>query len=174
MRRSDYLVLLTLVGVVVLSAGSMYMFHIQLLGDAQQSPQMKDLPLKHNEYNNDLPMMPERLLEKYSFENKYKYPSLGVQFYVYDNELNWMNASISGESIEGFDLHRNPHSDDYWLLQVALQHPMCTHEPFKAKLFFVPTLMNVMHELSFMAWRNNMQLQMCVKGICEKLSPHFP
>jgi hypothetical protein len=82
---------------------------------------------------------------------------LNVPFYVYDNDLLWINKTSFG----GIDNDNNnsnnkeelqewletkgayKHSDDYWFAQAALhQHPQRTWNPDEAKLFVVPLLLN--------------------------------
>lgn len=83
---------------------------------------------------------------------------LRVPFYIYETpELNWSNATLDGKpyippeptsvGAEG------KHSDDFYLLQGALNHPMRTFEPERAQLFFVPTLLNSVLQL-VAQWRN--------------------
>jgi len=70
---------------------------------------------------------------------------LSVPFYVYE-ELLWDNATVDGNSFLANRLRYRyryaKHDDDYWFLQAALQHPLRTSEPKKAKLFVVPSLIN--------------------------------
>jgi hypothetical protein len=71
---------------------------------------------------------------------------LQVPFFVYDNDLNWINATFDGLPFpyRAFSISTyKKHSDDYWLLLAALKHPMRTHNAEEARLFFVPTLLNV-------------------------------
>jgi hypothetical protein len=162
---------LILIAVVGLSVVNIYLSNNLLPNDGQPSSRRSFTSARRNEYN-ELPSHPERLLEDYSF-NQYTYPSLKLPFYIYDNDLNWLNATINGKFIDDTDFHRFKHADDYWMLQAALHHPMRTHDPSKAKLFFVPTLMNVMYELSHSAWKMKVNLQMCVNVTCDN-NPQFP
>ena len=83
-------------------------------------------------------------------------------FYVYDNELNWMNATLSGVPISDSWYPTFKHSDDYWFLKSALEHPKRVDEPYQAKLFFVPLLLNAAAEA-----RNNASTHFCVHGKCQ-------
>lgn len=92
----------------------------------------------------------------------HEYPgTLQEPFYVYgfdsDNieekdpkddpytNLNWLDFQVQRSSVNYFKNYK--HSDDYWLLQAARRHRMRTYDPEKAKLFFVPTLLNAAYEL---------------------------
>ncbi|CAB9504923.1 exostosin family domain containing protein, expressed [Seminavis robusta] len=71
-----------------------------------------------------------------------------LPFYIYDNELDWsVNATVTRGTNQAELLNQSgflgyKHSDDYWLLLHAKQHPMRTMDPSKADLFFVPTLLS--------------------------------
>eukprot|EP00934_Nitzschia_sp_Nitz4_P001585 Nitzschia sp. Nitz4//scaffold5_size260463//97440//98663//NITZ4_000972-RA/size260463-processed-gene-0.377-mRNA-1//-1//CDS//3329555310//1585//frame0 len=94
---------------------------------------------------------------------------LNIPFYVYE-DLAWENATFGpyaiSELASTLTVFRK-HSDDYWLMKAALQHPMRTRDPSKAKLFFVPTLLN------FYAFRSSSKLQyeedmpLCWNNICD-------
>ena len=48
----------------------------------------------------------------------------------------------------------NPkHTDDWWFLQAALRHPMRTYDASEAKLFVVPTLVNLLMSSRIGHWR---------------------
>lgn len=100
------------------------------------------------------------------------FPRLRVKFYVYENGLNWENATIMSESVgtfkypKGEPLVHFKHSSDYWMLQAALRHPLRTTDPAQAKLFYVPTLMNVLFEMKHSSSRVGMPLNLCVNGTC--------
>ncbi|CAB9530692.1 exostosin family [Seminavis robusta] len=94
-----------------------------------------------------------------------------LPFYIYDNELDWsVNATFIHSGLNRVELlHQSAylnfkHSDDYWLLQHAKQHPMRTLDTSKAKLFLVPTLLS--------AWKvgykggHNKNKFCAHKGIC--------
>ena len=70
-------------------------------------------------------------------------PKLNVPFYIYENGLNWWNITLYNLGDYYYDYK---HSDDYWLLKSAREHPQRVLDPSKAKLFFVPTLLNAMME----------------------------
>jgi hypothetical protein len=72
--------------------------------------------------------------------------TLQIPFYVYDNELLWSSLTLDGIPIANTSYPTFKHSDDYWFLQSALRHPMRTMDPSKAKLFYVPTLLNAATE----------------------------
>jgi hypothetical protein len=83
---------------------------------------------------------------------------LKVPFYVYENEnetefnLNWYNNAIWNGTVisQSPEYHKYKHSDDYWMLEHALHHPMRTRDPSRAKLFFVPILLNILaREVTF-------------------------
>ena len=114
----------------------------------------------------DLPQLPPEAKPPRNFQNKFNLP-----FYIYDTEfLDWQNATFYengkwetlAKSTDNYLKYK--HSDDYWLLKHAKEHPMRTKDPSKAKLFFVPTLLN--------AWtRFNMEKsdsQLCVKSVCNE------
>jgi len=74
---------------------------------------------------------------------------LKTPFYVYE-DLIFPDAIIRNEKGKGIsyeEYFENPnnrkHSDDYWFMRFALNHPMRVKDPDKAKLFYVPSLMNV-------------------------------
>jgi Exostosin family len=92
-----------------------------------------------------------------------------LPFYIYDNGLDWSNATFRDKNggwlkFDTPNLIRYKHSDDYWLLKHAKQHPMRTKDPSKAKLFFVPTLLSV--------WTYHAMVHpptgLCVEGVCGK------
>eukprot|EP00934_Nitzschia_sp_Nitz4_P009030 Nitzschia sp. Nitz4//scaffold117_size69655//64527//65705//NITZ4_006032-RA/size69655-processed-gene-0.94-mRNA-1//1//CDS//3329533675//9020//frame0 len=70
---------------------------------------------------------------------------LKVPFYVYTNSsLNWQNVTFT--KYDSFPYPEFKHSDDYWMYQAALRHPMRTLDPDAAKLFFAPFLLNAVAE----------------------------
>ena len=76
---------------------------------------------------------------------------LQVPYYIYDNiELNWYNATLdhnlSYHEHNEWYKYSFSHSEDYWLLQAAYIHPMRTLHPDKAKLFYVPIMLNALVE----------------------------
>lgn len=96
---------------------------------------------------------------------------LSVPFYVY-KDLAWETATFGPYNVS--DLARTPtifqkHSDDYWLMKASLRHPMRTLDPSKAKLFFIPTLFNMLayrsnpHFLFPTAGKSN---DLCWNGMC--------
>lgn len=83
-----------------------------------------------------------------------KHPlKLNVPFYVYDSSspLYWQNytfgqkqngpAAAVAAAYEEFK-----HSDDLWLYRASTQHPQRTNDASKAKLFYVPLLLNAVAE----------------------------
>lgn len=93
---------------------------------------------------------------------------LSAPYYVYSYEdlLFWDNATLGGiplkerlgieswyhwstkkknDNVPRQHIHQrmSKHDDDYWLLQASSHHPMRVNDPSKAKLFFVPLLMNL-------------------------------
>jgi hypothetical protein len=91
---------------------------------------------------------------------------LKVPFYVYDNELNWYNATIEGVPVSKSWYPTFKHSDDYWFLHSALLHPMRTMDPSHAKLFFVPTLINLNAETNRNFNSSSTEPTFCVHGRC--------
>ncbi len=70
---------------------------------------------------------------------------LRVPFYVYkESNLNWENHTFIPN--DQTDYSKSKHSDDYWLYQASLRHPMRTHDPDRAALFFVPFFLNAISE----------------------------
>ena len=70
---------------------------------------------------------------------------LQVPFFVYDDSnLNWENHTFIPNDQPDYALSK--HSDDYWLYQASLRHPMRTHDPDRASLFFVPFFLNAISE----------------------------
>lgn len=70
---------------------------------------------------------------------------LQVPFYVYqEGNLNWENLTTIPRDQPNYSSLK--HSDDYWLYQAALRHPMRTLDPESAKLFFVPFFLNAVNE----------------------------
>ncbi|CAB9522714.1 unknown protein [Seminavis robusta] len=94
-----------------------------------------------------------------------------LPFYIYDNELDWsVNATIfrganHSEWLNQSGFLNYKHSDDYWLLYHAKQHPMRTFNPREADLFFVPTLLSVWNFYGFQG--DDSQNKFCAhNGIC--------
>jgi hypothetical protein len=115
----------------------------------------------------------ESIIRERSFQNATVFfPRLQVPFYVYENGLNWENATILGQPVATViypgtsPLIHFKHLSDYWMLQAALRHPMRTRDPSQAKLFFVPTLMNVLFEMYHSKSRVGMGMNLCVDGMC--------
>lgn len=77
---------------------------------------------------------------------------LDTPFYVYE-DLAFADATIyddDGNEIkyetflnDVYLKNQRKHSDDYWFMLSAMKHPMRVTDPKEAKLFYVPTLMNV-------------------------------
>jgi Exostosin family len=91
---------------------------------------------------------------------------LKVPFYVYTNELDWSDlAFLQNGFMESY--RGGKHSDDFWFLVNALKHPMRTTNPNKAKLFFVPTLLNLASRAG--------KLNYLFKEVCKRkeISPCF-
>ena len=90
---------------------------------------------------------------------------LSVPFYIYDDLLWCENATIGGNITftQSMKIYFPKHTDDYWFSKAALSHPMRTHDPTKAKLYIVPTLLNALSDqLLFFKKR------FCVNGICNE------
>jgi len=91
---------------------------------------------------------------------------LSVPFYVYET-LAWTDATIHGTPVarvlaEG---RFRKHSLDWYFLQASLQHPLRTHDPAQAKLFVIPTLLNL-YSLRIFPGNNNVTL--CAHGLCDR------
>jgi len=86
-----------------------------------------------------VPVSDQNAKVKYDPDFEFK---LKVPFFVYENELNWENMTSCGQPLGTTDYPMTKHSDDYWMYQSALQHPMRTMDPEQAKLFFVPLYLN--------------------------------
>lgn len=94
---------------------------------------------------------------------------VSVPFYVYE-EWSWLNAywlkqNGNIETVEEFNVNKGfKHGDDYWFLKSAMNHPMRTTDMSKAKLFFVPTLLNHFDY----SLRGKVKRQLCLNAtICE-------
>lgn len=68
---------------------------------------------------------------------------LKVPFYIYDNGLDWSDITFTQSEDYNERYRRSKHADDFWFLVNALKHPLRTRDPEKAKLFFVPTMLNI-------------------------------
>ena len=79
---------------------------------------------------------------------------LDVPFYIYEDLL-WPDDAMVGNVTmeETLALRDSKHSDDWWFVKAALNHPLRTRNPDEGKLFVVPSLFNLVTE-----WR--------FKGIC--------
>jgi len=86
---------------------------------------------------------------------------LSVPFYVYE-ELAWINATLDGKPIQGF-VHgsQQKHTDDYWFMKSALEHPLRTRNASHAKLFVIPSLHNLLDSRAFFKSRD-----LCVQSRC--------
>jgi hypothetical protein len=85
---------------------------------------------------------------------------LNVPFYVYE-ELYWLDEGIvvnvnhsnnnnnSTMTVQYWveQVQEVKHTDDYWFAKAAMIHPQRTLDPSKAKLFVIPTLLNVIVDL---------------------------
>jgi Exostosin family len=97
--------------------------------------------------------------------------NLKVPFYIYENsELNWENATLDGVPYlpAGLDdkAFNAKHDDDFFMLRAAMRHPLRTHDPIKAQLFYVPTILNAVLDRG-----SGYQLdrgEFCVNGQCFK------
>ena len=93
---------------------------------------------------------------------------LSVPYYVYE-DLVWKNATFFQKNISDSVLnHIQPikHHDDYWMMLASLRHPMRTDDPSKAKLFFIPALMNH-HDATVDLWDFSRQENtFCWNGLC--------
>ena len=71
---------------------------------------------------------------------------LNVPCYVYD-ELFFSNATVGNYTLTEWlqtlrDIPLLKHTDDCWFAKAALQHPLRTNDPSRAKLFIVPLITN--------------------------------
>jgi hypothetical protein len=83
---------------------------------------------------------------------------LKVPFYIYTHpDLNWHDATMAGHPYWPVEPHGlncdGKHSDDFWYLRSALDHPMRTLNADAAKLFFVPVLLNEVLERLAEYWQ---------------------
>jgi hypothetical protein len=71
---------------------------------------------------------------------------LDARFYVYE-ELLWLGKAKVAKKYHVDDWVQNEqeikHTDDWWFAKAALNHPKRTMNPAEAKIFVVPTLINV-------------------------------
>lgn len=74
--------------------------------------------------------------------SNYQY-MLQQPFYIYE-ELVWMNATLNGQAILYLlqDGYTHKHADDLWFMAAALDHPLRTRDPSRARIFVVPSLLN--------------------------------
>lgn len=94
---------------------------------------------------------------------------LTVPFYMYDSPaLDWVNATLDGKPYApaGLDdkAFNAKHDDDFFMLLAARKHPLRTLDPSKAKLFYVPVMMNAILDRG-----SGYQLErgeFCVNGQC--------
>lgn len=142
-------------------------------------------PSKQFQFNNTSELMKDsnipRTWSKRSqqISSTYNY-TLRVPFFVYENELDWSPNAFGNfcrvnkpnqtnrtwfKLIEsGYTGYK--HSDDFWLLKHALEHPMRTRYPAKAKLFFVPTLLSALsYHMTYVVSKG---AQLCVKDKCNE------
>jgi len=133
-----------------------------------------------NQYWTGNTLRREDEINEESQEEKSYELQLKVPFYCYENGLDWTNATSSIWRLENRVGKWDPnpqrtegnhtfvresflahwkHSDDWWFLMHAKRHPMRTRDPTKAKLFFVPTLLNA---LATKMKRSNL----CLDGRC--------
>jgi hypothetical protein len=93
---------------------------------------------------------------------------LSVPFYVYE-ELAWTNATMGGIPIQEVIASGKfqKHSNDYWFMMASLQHPMRTRDPQEAKLFVIPTLLNLYSFRVYPGPRNS-NVTMCWNGMCDR------
>jgi len=128
-----------------------------------------------NEDNNGLVNHLKRIKSEYI---------LDTPFYVYE-ELTFPNAILTnkeGKEIEVESFMKEvrlgvgiKHSDDYWFMRSALDHPMRVKDPEKAKLFYIPSLMNL---ISMCITYRGLNCNYCVWGVCnydvfEKIDKHI-
>jgi Exostosin family len=93
---------------------------------------------------------------------------LNVSFYIHlDYDLNWRNATVGGKPYWPEEPHarscHGKHSDDFWYMRSAWDHPMRTLDPNKAKLFFVPVLLNAVLD-RFVEFRKRRRNRFCAHG----------
>jgi hypothetical protein len=93
---------------------------------------------------------------------------LSVPFYVYE-ELAWTNATIGGIPVQEVIASGKfqKHSNDYWFMMASLQHPMRTRDPREAKLFVIPTLLNL-YSFRVYSGPHNRNVTMCWNGRCDR------
>ena len=97
---------------------------------------------------------------------------LDTPFYVYE-ELTFPGALLKDRDGKDIDLESflkndhlggkgRKHSDDYWFMRSALEHPMRVEDPEKAKLFYVPSLMNL---ISWCVTYGGLNCEYCVNDV---------
>lgn len=137
---------------------------------------------------NDTPQPPTEFATRpVKYPRNQTFPlQLQLPFYIYEGDLDWSNAlsssnvylPYSNETNVTFSPEHNKyfvplletnyteykHSDDYWFLQAAKQHPMRVLDPQEAKLFVVPTLLSALESHTFSIIGRNWTL--CVEDRC--------
>jgi len=98
---------------------------------------------------------------------------LDTPFYVYE-DLTFPGAFLRDRDGNNIDLESfikndhlggrgRKHSDDYLFMQSALKHPMRVEDPEKAKLFYIPSLMNL---ISWCHTYEGLNCEYCVDDAC--------
>ena len=89
-------------------------------------------------------------------------------FYIYDDGINWTAIlCLKGKEVLSVEeaLHTTwwKHSDDFWFLRHALEHPARVRDPELAEVFVVGGLFNLIVEQK--AWS---QMRCCVGAVCNE------
>jgi len=108
---------------------------------------------------------------------------LQVSFYIYEGDLDWEAGGSYGNLYKtnrtasktlNYTLAESTylnykHSDDYWFLQAAKQHPLRTRDPTQAQLFLVPILLNALSShLSAAKIHPKSNYHLCVGQRCNR------
>lgn len=174
--------ILVAISVAVFLAIVQWSFHLQLVLHAttrSEESMWKELneniPLQASldgeTYNvaNDQPVLDRSAGPESASTNGQHNFMLSVPFYVYE-ELVWETATWGGKSLDQWVVNSsNPkHTDDYWFMKAALEHPMRTKNISRARLFVIPTLNNVYDSRAFFKTKD-----LCWNRLCnEKLVSH--
>ena len=94
---------------------------------------------------------------------------LTVPFYVYE-DLAWTNATYNNHLFSELDGRKGwgyKHSEDYWFMKAAFRHPMRTLDPSEAKLFVIPTLINLYSRRVARLWDPFANFTLCNHYVCD-------
>jgi len=116
--------------------------HFPIVGRGDDEELIGILPLVVNETFEREP--PQTMTKSTTSKMELK---LTVPYYVYtESNLNWENHTFVSNNNDQTEYTLSKHSDDYWLYQASLRHPLRTYDPNQAGLFFVPFMLNAVSE----------------------------